>query len=152
MSSNKLASYNKATQGLMLQAMEYDVESSTNFSLSEMVFLLRESYKYKLTYRKVFNETLAEKCDPATGFCIVSSYYIYERTGGDKVWDIMQTPIHWWLRHKQTGKVFDITYTQFDKPFPYQMGKIEPRIQNDEMFNRILHEKALILGRCAGME
>lgn len=38
MSSNKLASYNKATQGLMLQAMEYDVESSTNFSLSEMVF------------------------------------------------------------------------------------------------------------------
>ncbi len=149
---NKLQSYNAATDKLMQQAQGLKIINKTKFSLPEMVSLLRESFKYKITYKKVFNELLREKVDPATGFCIVSSFYIYERTGGDKVWNVMETPIHWWLEHKQTGEVFDITYTQFEDPFPYKMGTPVKKVKNDPRVIRILKEKALILGRAAGME
>lgn len=149
---NKLKSYDDATNKLMLQAMSLDVPDGEKFSLPEMVYLLRQSYKYKLTYRRVFNELPPENADPSTGFCIVSSYYIYERTGGAATWQIMQTPLHWWLQHKQTGMHFDITYTQFSQPFPYDMGVPETKIKNDAEFERILREKALILGKSAGME
>ena len=149
---NKLKSYDDATQRLMQQAAKYNVKSDTGFSLPEMVHMLRESYKYKLTFKKVFNGLPVGTHDPATGFCAVSSYYIYERTGGDAVWDFMQTPVHWWLRHKQTGDVFDVTYTQFDKPFPYEMGEPDARIHTNPDFNKLLRQKALILGKCAGME
>jgi len=151
--ANKMKSYDAATRKLMLQAMKLNVRDDAKFSLPEMVFLLRESFKYKLTYRKVFNEILREtSADPATGFCIVSSYYIYEHTGGDDVWTIMQTPIHWWLKHRQTGETFDITYTQFKDPFPYEMGTPEMKIKNDSEFVKMLRDKALILGRTAGMD
>lgn len=76
---NKLESYDKATKELMLLAMDYEVPQIGKFSLEKMVFLLRESFKYKLTYKKVFGEVLESNCDPATGFCLVSSYYIYEK-------------------------------------------------------------------------
>lgn len=149
---NKLKSYDDATRRLMQQAAKYNVKSDTGFSLPEMVQMLRQSYKYKLTAKKVFGGFFPGERDPATGFCAVTSYYIYERTGGDAVWDFMQTPVHWWLRHKQTGDVFDVTYTQFDKPFPYKMGAPDARIHGDTDFNKLLHQKALILGKCAGME
>ncbi len=150
---NKLKSYDNATRKLMQRAMEIDVQTRGEFSLPEIVYLLRESFKQKLTYRKVYpNEPLKRECEPSTGFCLVSSYYIYENTGGDAIWDIMQTPLHWWLRHKQTGEVFDITYTQFTDPFPYEMGKPETRIKDDEMFLKMLQTKSIALGRAAGME
>lgn len=150
---NKLKSYDKATQKLMIQATNYDIKVTGNFSLPEMVFLLRESYKQKLTFRKVFNMLPpTHRNDPSTGFCIVSSYYIYEHTGGDTIWDIVGTPVHWWLRHKQTGTIFDVTYTQFNHPFPYEMGVIEQRIKNDKEFTKSLAACAQRLGKCAGME
>lgn len=150
--SNRLKSYDNATRKLMLQAMELDVRDDGKFSLPDMVFLLRESFKYKLTYRRVFNEPSRGSCDPATGFCIVSSFYIYTHTGGDAVWEIRHNPLHWWLVHRQTNTVFDITYTQFSEPFPYETGKPELRIQNDSDFTDMLTAKAALLGRAAGME
>lgn len=150
--SNKLKSYDEATQKLMLLAMDYDVPKIGEFSLEEMVYLLRESFKYKLTYKKVFDETLEQNCDPATGFCLVSSYYIYEKTGADKIWTLMKSPVHWWLQHKQYSGPFDITYTQFNEPFPYYTGKPETKIYTDEEFTKILREKAYILGKQAGLE
>ncbi len=150
---NKLKSYDDATRKLMRQAMSLDVATHGNFELVEMVSLLREAFKQKLTYRKVFPEDrIVRDCEPSTGYCLVSSYYIYQHTGADAVWDIMKTPLHWWLRHKQTGAVFDVTYTQFKDPFPYEMGTIESRVQDDEMFAHVLQQKALALGRAARMD
>lgn len=150
--ASKLKSYDAATKKLMLQAQDLDVSCDGSFSLPEMVFLLRESFKYKLTYKRVFNEILRNTYDPATGFCIVSSYYIYLHTGGDKIWRLVHNPAHWWLVHRQTGNVFDITYTQFNEPFPYEIGTDEVRLKTDPEFVKVLRDKALILGRSAGME
>lgn len=150
---SKLKSYDDATKKLVLAAMDYDVLQTSKFSLPEMVFLLRESFKYKRTYSKVFNEILRQQCDPSTGFCLVSSYFIYERTGGNKVWTLMKkSPLHWWLVHKQTGKVFDVTYTQFSEPFPYHLGMPENKLKTDKDFVKMLQGKALILGKQAGLE
>lgn len=149
---NKLKYYDEATKKLMLQATDYEVPQLGKFSLEEMVFLLREAFKYKLTYKKVFGELINGNCDPATGFCLVSSYYIYERTGEDKIWSLMKTPLHWWLQHKQYSGPFDITYTQFNTPFPYYKGTKELKIYTDEDFKKILQEKAYILGKQAGLE
>ncbi len=151
---NKLKSYDKATENLMRQAMNLDVQTDGRFSLPEMVFLLRNAFKQHLTYRRVFAEDPigVKRGDPSEGFCLVSSYYIYEHTGGDQVWRLMKSPLHWWLEHKQTGAVFDITYTQFNEPFPYSVGTIEQRIKKDPQFADVLHAKSAILGRYAGME
>lgn len=151
---NKLKSYDKATEKLMRQAMDLDVHAEGRFSLPEMVFLLRNAFKQRLTYHRVFSEEPAglKRNDPSEGFCLVSSYYIYEHTGGDQVWRIMKSPLHWWLEHKQTGTVFDVTYTQFNEPFPYSVGTVEERIKNDEQFAEILRAKSATLGRYAGME
>ncbi len=151
--ANKLKSYDAATRKLMQQAMDLDVKSYSNFELVEMVSLLREAFKQKLTYRKVFPEDkIVRDCEPSTGYCLISSFYIYQHTGGDAVWDIMKTPLHWWLRHKETGAVFDIAYTQFSQPFPYEMGVVETRVKDDEMFATVLQQKALALGRAARMD
>lgn len=152
--SNKLESYNKATEKLVLYAADMEVPQLGKFSLPEMVFLLRESFKYKLTYKKVFNEIPGENWCPSTGFCLVSSYYIYEKTGGSDLWKIKKTPLHWWLEHKEYSGAFDVTYDQFNEPHPYRMGIIESRIEpeNDPIFTEMLKEKAMILGRAAGME
>ncbi|MDE6250005.1 MAG: hypothetical protein K2M34_00010 [Alphaproteobacteria bacterium] len=150
--TNKLKAYDDATLALMHQAARYNVESTVFDSLPEMVRKLRIAYKQKLTCKKVFGGFIPRPCDPATGYCLVTSYYIYERTGGNAVWDIMQTPVHWWLQHKQTGETFDVTYTQFDTPFPYHMGKPETRIYTDTEFCKFLRQKAYILGKCAGIE
>ena len=151
---NKLKSYDKATENLMRQAMNLDVQTSGRFSLPEMVFLLRNAFKQSLTYRRVFSDDPIglKRGDPSEGFCLVSSYYIYEHTGGDQVWRIMKSPLHWWLEHKQTGAVFDVTYTQFNEPFPYSVGTVEQRIENDALFADVLRTKSAILGRYAGME
>lgn len=152
--ANKLKSYDDATRKLMQQAYALDVESTGPFQLPEMVYLLRESFKQKLTYRKVFPEVPlhVRECEPSTGFCLISSYYIYQHTGGGKVWDIEHNPLHWWLRHKQTGAVFDVTYTQFNEAIPYAEGLIESRIAGDETFTKILQQKAMALGKAARMD
>lgn len=151
--TNKLKSYDKATRELMAAALDMDLPLSQNgMSAAEMVYLLRESFKYKLTYKRVFGEMQTDNCDPSAGFCLVSSYYIYQNIGGDSQWQLMRgvNPMHWWLEHKRYG-VFDVTYTQFDKPVPYRDGMVERRIKDDPGFLNVLQQKALILGQCAGL-
>jgi hypothetical protein len=149
---NKLESYNKATERLMLLAVDYDLPNAGKFSLPEMVYLLRESFKYGLTYRKVFGDlrTSAEAARPATGFCLIASYYIYDAFPGE--WKIMKNSIHWWLEHKIISGPFDITFDQFDTPLDYRMGVPEKRIPIDKEWTKIVHDKARILGRSAGLE
>ncbi|MDR0741192.1 MAG: hypothetical protein LBF28_00255 [Rickettsiales bacterium] len=150
--TNKLDAYNKATDRLVLQAAGYAMPEFGKFSLPEIVYLLRESFKYKLTYKKVFDMIPDRECNPSAGFCLVGSYYIYRAAGGAGQWKIMETPLHWWLEHKVTSGPLDITYDQFSKKYPYDMGKLESRISGDAEFENILREKAMILGRAAGLE
>ena len=150
MMNNKLHSYDLATQKLMAQATELDVPTTGAFSLPKMVHLLRESFKYQLTYYRVFNELRPRNYDPSLGFCRVASYYINTHFPGQ--FHFMRTPIHWWLRHRETGIDFDITYTQFNDPFPYHLGQIEEFTEKDQGIVKILQNKAMILGKSAGLE
>lgn len=150
----KTKSYDLATQKLMRLAAEFDVVSTTHYSLPEMVYLLRETFKNKSVYKKVLGETAIGRYSPSEGFCLVSSYYIYLRTGGAAQWNLIKGPDqeHWWLEDKKTSARFDITYDQFSKPFNYDVGEPEIRIQTDEEFQSMLFNKAMLLGKIAGLE
>ena len=111
---NRLAHYDQETNNLMLDAMEFKDAYNANYTLPEMVYLLRKSFKERKTRHDVLGKYDLElyenefeydsngqkrKKDPARGFCMVSSYLIYSMTGGDKVWELYGTPMHWWLVH-----------------------------------------------------
>jgi hypothetical protein len=150
---NKLSSYNEATQELMRRADKLDVRMPGELPLSEMVCMLRESFKYKLTYKKVFGVIFKDINDvpPPTDYCKVASYYIY--TKARDAWNIKETPLHWWLEHKATGEIFDITCDQFSEPFPYHLKPVaEPLLGRNEEFTDKLRASAIILGKCAGIE
>ena len=155
---NKLASYDQETQNLMLDATEFKDVYNEYYSLPEIVYLLRNSFKERLTYYKVFGKDGLEEhdnLDPAAGFCMVSSYLIYAATGGDKVWELRGTFLHWWLYHKQTHTIFDITHTQFtpsELQAHYHNGQRVTKLQTDPLFYEILQEKASILAKRAGLE
>ena len=152
---NKLAQYDKESEKLMLGATIFDDAQNAKFTLPQIVSLLRKSFKQSLTHRKVLNEPLHENRDPSDGFCMASSYLIYSMTGGDKVWEIHGTPLHWWLYHKKSGTVFDITRTQFSSdllPDIYKMGCDVGHLTTDEKFYDTLKIKAKTLAHCAGLE
>ena len=152
---NKLAAYDRESDNLVLDAMEFTDVINAKFTLPEIVYLLRKSFKERLTYYRVFKESRLEPGeDPAAGFCMVSSYLIYSMTGGNKFWELHGTNMHWWLYHKQSGQIFDITHTQFDdKDLPgiYRLGRPVQYLQKGEMFDDILKEKAQELAKCAGL-
>ena len=153
---NKLGRYDKASQQLMLTAMEFDDIVSEKFSLPEIVFLLRRTFKERLTRKMVLNETkMRPHTDPSSGFCMCSSYLIYSMTGGDKVWELQGTNLHWWLYHKQSGTVFDVTHTQFTPKEVreiYKLGRPVSELKKDDTFNDILKMRAHTLARRAGLE
>ncbi|MDR1338146.1 MAG: hypothetical protein LBJ73_03930 [Rickettsiales bacterium] len=154
---NKLKSYNKASEELVLRAYDYELPVIGKFSFPEIVYMLRESFKYKLTYRRVFGENRESLGGgnifmPSEGFCLVASYYIYQSTGADKEWTLQKNPAHWWLEHKNISGPFDVTHDQFSTPFPYYLKSAEARIGKDEGFTEMLREKAMILGKAAGLE
>jgi len=159
--SHKLESYNKATRELLLLAEDYELPIVGKWSLPEIVKALRESFKYQLTYWKVFGEHQPSNCPASTGFCSAASYYIYLETGGANQWKFMQNPIHWWLEHNEYSGAFDVTYDQFPLlqfpspvlPSMYRTGrKLESRIDTDKQWTKDLYEKAMILGKYAGLE
>jgi len=150
---NNLEKYNQSTEDLVVLAEDYDISVVNNkHSFPDIVRALRESFKYKITYKKVFGEHRMDNADPSFGYCLVGSYYIFEKTGRDLVWTIKKNPVHWWLKHKTISGEYDIAHTQFDKPFPYYMSINEIRLDQDESFRREVFERAMILGRCAGLE
>jgi hypothetical protein len=149
---NKLKSYDNATKKIILQSMSFDAPNHNRFSLPEIVHLLRESFKYKLTYRKIFGRNMPnDGANPSTDYCTIASQYICDKPGGSDVWTLVKTPIHWWLLYNATGEIFDITYDQFSKGFPYHLRPTTPQVE-DMGFKKILIEKTQILGRVAGME
>lgn len=153
---NKLAKYDRATFDLMSLAAEFNDIYNENFTLPNMVYLLRKSFKELLTHAKVLGENkMCSNTDPSSGFCIISSYLIYSLTGGDNVWELQGTSLHWWLYHKQTGTIFDITHTQFsnkDIQEIYKLGRPVKQLQTDETFYDVLQDKMHKLAQRAGLE
>lgn len=151
---SKLTSYDNATKKLMTQAGRFNVPDHNVFSLPEVVFFLRESFKYKLTRKKVLNFVIPnDRAHIATDFCKVASYYIYANTGGEEFWTLKETPLHWWLEYKQTGEIFDVTYDQFPEPFPYTIKpKAAPVFGKDALFTEHLINSAKILGQCTKLD
>lgn len=153
---NKLAKYDQETNRLVLAALNFEDVCNEQFSLTDMVYLLRNSFKERLTHRVVLDEKeMRKNTDPSSGFCMVSSYLIYSLTGGDKVWKLMGTNLHWWLYHKQTNAIFDITHTQFSKKEAaeiYKLGVPVNELKTDDTFNDILKAKAHALAHRAGLE
>ena len=152
---NKLAQYDTASKELMLDAMEFDDAYNEHFSLPEIVYLLRNTFKERITHKEVLDETEARpNTDPSSGFCMIASYLIYSMTGGDKVWELHGTFLHWWLYHKQTHTIFDVTHTQFNNKelmAHYQKGCPVSRLKTDKMFYDILKEKSQVLAKRAGL-
>ena len=153
---NKLAKYDQETNRLVLTALNFEDIYSENFSLTDMVYLLRNSFKERLTHRVVLDEKeMRKNTDPSSGFCMISSYLIYSLTGGDKVWNLMGTNLHWWLYHKQTNTIFDITHTQFSSKEIkeiYKLGVPVTKLKTDDMFYNVLKAKAHLLAHRAGLE
>ena len=147
----KLVAYDQESANLYEDA--YDFKDATG--LPDIVKLLRKSFKEPLTYYRVFNEhRLNPDGDPAEGFCMVACYLIYTMTGGDQVWQIRGTEKHWWLYHKLSQKIFDITHTQFkDSELPniYRYGRPAQYLQNGNAFDAVLKEEAAKLAKCAGL-
>ena len=167
---NKLEAYDQESRYLMLDAMDFEDVHTEKFTLPEIVYLLRNTFKERSTRYKVLGKEDLELYDqeykidsegnkipkdPSSGFCMVSSYLIYSMTGGDKVWELHGTTLHWWLYHKQSQTRFDITHTQFDPKelnHHYSLGKNVKYLNTDPMFFNILREKAKILAHSAGLE
>lgn len=153
---NKLAKYDQETKNLVLTSFNFEDVSCDKFSLAEIVYLLRKSFKERLTHKVVLGENeIRPNTDPSSGFCMISSYLIYSLTGGDKVWELQGTNLHWWLRHKQTNTIFDITNTQFspeDIAEIHSQGCPVNQLKTDAMFYDVLKAKAHTLAHRAGLE
>ncbi len=167
---NRLAAYDEESNNLMLDAMEFTDVYNEKFTLPEIVYLLRRAFKERSTRGKVLgkedlklydeeyeidSDGNKRPKDPASGFCMVSSYLIYSMTGADKVWELHGTPIHWWLYHKKTHQRFDITHTQFNERTlnaHYFNGKNVKYLNTDPLFYDILKQNAHMLAQCAGLE
>jgi hypothetical protein len=152
---NLLAKYDAQSKQLMLDAMQFDDVLGEHFTLPEMVYLLRNAYKERITHHDVLGEnTMRTNTDPTSGFCLITTYLIYSMTGGDKVWEIHGArPLHWWLVHKQTNKIFDITYSQFKPELLNNLYKNgSPFVAPDEQFMDMLKQKAHTLAHRAGLE
>lgn len=153
---NKLSRYDKETERLMLTAMDFDDVTSEKFSLAEIVFLLRKSFKERITHKVVLEENkMRPHTDPSSGFCMFASYLIYSMTGGGKIWELHGTNLHWWLYHKQSNTIFDVTHTQFTPKEAreiYSIGKPVSELKTDDTFNDLLKIRAHKLAHRAGLE
>ncbi|MBN1324689.1 MAG: hypothetical protein JW974_00500 [Alphaproteobacteria bacterium] len=150
--SNRLKLYDAATQKLVKQAENYKFSKFGKYSFPDIVYSLRESFKKEQTHIKIFGAYIVGENDSfSEGFCMVSSYYLYENTGRGSNWKIMRDPDHWWLVDKITNKPFDITYCQFPYDFDYKYGVPEQSIGEDKKFAKYIQEQAFILGKCADL-
>lgn len=65
--------------------------------------------------------------DRLDGLCYVASEAMYHLTGGKNTWKPSQMEhegvSHWFLVHKDTGTVFDLTESQFQTPVPHDEAR-----------------------------
>ena len=66
--------------------------------------------------------------NPLAGHCYVASEALYHLTGGPvgpwKPMHIRHAGVgHWYLQHRETGEVLDVTAAQFEDPIDYAQGR-----------------------------
>ncbi|MDR0726555.1 MAG: hypothetical protein LBF37_00660 [Rickettsiales bacterium] len=133
--SDRTESYNKATEAVLANARKIDLSVSAKFeySLEQMVTVLRDLYKNKKFRNKFIDKDIFkdEYVYPSKGFCALSSVCIYELYGGSGVWELQAIKLGTWehapvvfLRDKLNWTAFDTTGDQFAPLIvPYQLGQ-----------------------------
>lgn len=135
------------TQRLIRLAGGFSIASAGQNTFPHIVEKLRTLFKSDDVYRFVMGEERKIGFDYGRNFCLVASYYIMKNTGGDAVWSLFTGPIHWWLVHKSTGNIFDITYDQFPR-YRYSIGKPETRIPEASIFTAKVQRQLALLSKC----
>ena len=154
MAQERVAEYDRQTNQLAQAASKLHYVSNGKYTLKTIVSNLREAFKYKNTRNDVIgNMYLRPSDDFSAGFCFISSYLIYSMTGGDAVWEIRDAaPMHWWLVHRETNTIFDITYSQFKPEMLRNMYQNGKKIELNPDTIHLLQERAHKLAQSAGLE
>jgi hypothetical protein len=139
--------FNIGTQKLVKLSGDYKVFMG-KLSLPYMVEKLRNAISDDKLNIIMFGDEIKNF---GNGFCLSASYYIMKNTGGEEVWTLMSGPLHWWLVHKSSGKIFDITYDQWSM-YDYSKGKIETRIGKSKLFTNEIQKQSMFLAKYSGLE
>ena len=154
MAQERVEEYDRQTNQLAQAASKLHYVSNGKYTLKTIVSNLREAFKYKKIRNDVIgNMYLRPSDDFSAGFCFVSSYLIYSMTGGDTVWEIRDAaPMHWWLVHKETNTIFDITYSQMKPERLHNLYQNGLKTELNPNTLHLLQEKAHKLAQSAGLE
>ena len=149
MLSEKEKKFDITTQKLVKLAGGYKVIVSGEFTFPQIVEKLRNTFKDPYIYHKIFTRG---NCNFAHGYCLAASYCVMQHTGGKDIWKLIKGQLHWWLIHKATGQIFDITYDQFNSYYNYANGTLETRIGKAPIFTKAAKTQASLLAKYAGIQ
>lgn len=95
--------------------------------LQEVGQIVKEEAK---RHRSALIKKEYDSTNPATeleGLCYTVSESMYHLTGGKDVWTPKQMEYegvsHWFLVHKESGNVFDLTEEQFESSVPHSQAR-----------------------------
>mgnify|MGYP006928086030 CR=1 FL=1 len=102
----------------------------TSYSLDELREIAQTVRKEAVKNRSSLIKRKYDSDNPRTrldGLCYTVSESMYHLTGGKKVWTPKQMKhegvSHWFLVHKETGTVFDLTEEQFESSVPHSEAR-----------------------------
>lgn len=127
--------FNRTTQKTLTYIDNMGLDKLTRIRAKNYVLMFRDSFKIPSVQYATFpllnkNNNEPGLCD-STGFCRAANFaFLYLM--GDKDWQLMYITEnawvhgpHFFLRHRKTGKVLDITadqYTDLKYEIPYDLG------------------------------
>lgn len=154
MAQERVAEYDRQSAQLEQDSLRLHYVTNNKYTLQTIVSSLRNAFKNTETRNNVLgNMYLRPSDDFSAGFCFISSYLIYSMTGGDAVWEIhAAAPMHWWLVHKETNTIFDITYSQFKPEMLHNLYQNGTKVEPNSSTLHLLQEKAQKLAQSAGLE
>lgn len=131
--------YEEATQKLLAQLNTMGLSPKKKKTAIYFTKLFREAFKYNEIKEYVFTgpkDVFVDLGYDSAGFCYASSV-VFSIMNGFPDWQLMyideykwpgQLP-HYYLKHVQSGKFFDITFDQFSIDgftVPYELGETAP--------------------------
>ncbi|MDR2413231.1 MAG: hypothetical protein LBD50_03410 [Rickettsiales bacterium] len=124
--------YELATRKLLKKADSLPLDKFDRINLKNITLMLRDSFKLEYVREFVLGQEFKDTFHWAAGFCLSSSECVYRLTKGGHIWDFMHINDIWtygphcYLRHRQSGIIYDITadqYTCFGMQIPYNLGR-----------------------------
>lgn len=105
------------------------IEDDNINNIINKIRLFLEKSEAKKLLKSPYNKM--ENVHYQTGHCYVASEVLYHLCGGKEVFSSYSgrdhdNATHWWLKHKKTGKIYDVTADQYyfiNKNPPYDVGK-----------------------------